>query len=211
MQKFIALLFFLAFNLGVLNAQIEFGFKAGLSSYELLDEGLIIQQSETNQLTLNLENLDYGVHFGLYSRVSFLNFYIEPGLIFNSASKTYRLESFDEEGVISSLKSESFRNLDIPLKVGYSISVLRFHTGPVAHVFLDAVSNLSDIDGFKADYDDAKYAWLFGAGIDIWKLRFDVDYELGVSKFGEHITINGSQYHFNERPSRILFSLGYKF
>jgi hypothetical protein len=53
--------------------------------------------------------------------------------------------------------------------------------------------------------------WQGGIGIEIKKFLLDVRYEGNLSKFGNHITVAGQDYSFDDRVSRLVFTLGVAF
>ncbi len=203
------ILFLLAYS--SLFSQFEIGVKAGISSLQLAEEGLVVKNDESGNLQLNFKDAEYGVHFGLYSRVSFLGIYVEPAFLLNSSQTNYSLIETNESGVFESIRADIYRDLTIPVKIGIDATLLRLHTGPVIHVQLDRTSSLLDAEGFSEDFDKARYGWLIGTGLDLWKLRFDMDFQFGLYRFGDHIVFQGQQFNFSERPARVVFTLGYAF
>ena len=191
-------------------AQIEIGVKAGISSLDLASDGIIVQNEENN-LALNFANAEYGVHFGLYSRLSFLGVFVEPAVIFNSSSVNYMVEDYSEGGVLTTLKNESYRHVDIPVLIGYKFSKLRLQGGPVAHFYLDSTSELFQISGYEQNFSDAKYGYQIGGGIDFWRLRVDCLYEGNLNKFGDHINIGGQEFNFGDSASRVIVNVGLAF
>lgn len=191
-------------------AQIELGIKAGISSMDLAAEGIIVQNDDNN-LELNFADAEYGVHFGVYTRLSFLGIFIEPAAIFNSSSVNYQLDDYSEEGVLTSLKNESYRFVDVPVLAGFKLGVLRIQGGPVAHFYLDSTSELFDINGYEQNFKEAKYGYQLGGGLDLGRLRFDCLYEGNLDNFGDHITIGGEDLAFSDSASRVVFNLGVKF
>lgn len=192
-------------------SQFEMGIKAGVSSTDLSPESLLINNGEsTTKLTIAQAN--YGYHFGLYTRLKIANIFIEPSFLFNSSSVDYNLEEhvFDT-GIINSIKSETFNNLDIPLMVGMKIGFFRIQGGPVAHIFINSASELTAINGYSQKFKDATYGIQGGIGLDILKIRLDLNYETNLSNFGGDIDINGTPYQFDQRPTRLVASLGIRF
>lgn len=193
-----------------LHAQIEFGVKTGLSSIDLADKSIILGDENNTEITV--ADAGYGIHFGLYSRVSLLNLYIEPALLFNSSTVDYNLkEEVFDEGVINTIRSESYNKLDIPVMVGMKMGFFRFHGGPVAHLHLNSASELTAINGYAQKFKEATYGFQAGVGLDILKLRIDVNYESNLSKFGDHINVGGQDFSFDDRPARLVASLGFRF
>ncbi|MEE9439406.1 MAG: hypothetical protein V3V14_10430 [Saprospiraceae bacterium] len=191
--------------------QFEFGAKAGLSSVEYATGSILIPNGDQN-VSLSVREADYGFHFGLYTRFHVANLFIAPSFLFNSANVDYNVEEllFDT-GIVKSVKSETFNNLDIPVMVGMKIGFLRIHGGPVAHIFISSTSELTTIEGYQQNFKDASFGIQGGIGLDILKFRVDVNYETNLSQFGDHITVLGQQFAFDERPSRIVASIGMRF
>lgn len=192
-------------------SQFEMGIKTGISSTEISPKSIVINSGD-NDMTLSVNEANYGFHFGLYTRVSFANLFIEPSFLFNSTSVDYNLrEEIFDTGVISSIRNESYNNLDIPLMVGIKIGPLRLQGGPVAHIFLNSASDLTAINGYAQKFKDASYGMQGGIGFDILKVRLDFNYESNLSLFGDHINVDGQPYDFDQRPGRLIASIGVKF
>jgi hypothetical protein len=183
----------------------------GISSTELSPKSILFNNGE-NDMSLSIREANYGFHFGLYTRVSFANLFIEPSFLLNSSSVDYDLtEEIFDTGIISNIRSEMYNNLDIPLMVGMKIGPFRIQGGPVAHIFLNSASDLTAINGYAQQFRNATYGLQGGLGLDVMKFRFDFNYETNVSIFGDHITIYGDSYDFAQRPGRFVASLGYRF
>lgn len=193
-----------------ISAQFEIGIKAGLSSTDVVSEGIMINENGKH-FQLSLDEANYGYHVGLYTRVSFLGIFIEPSFLLTSTETNFNLKSFGETDIVGTVFSESYQNLDIPLLIGMKVGFLRMQVGPVAHIFLSSSSDLYDISGYEQRFADATYGIQGGVGLDIWKFRIDINYEANLSAFGEHITIDGIPYSFGDNPSRIIASVGWKF
>lgn len=209
MRKIIIAFFLMSATLS--QAQFEMGLKTGLSSTELAQSSIFAKNNGQN-IQLSVADAKYGFHFGLYTRVSFLGIYVEPAFLFNSSNVDYNLdEGFFDSGIISTIRSETYNNLDIPLMIGCKLGFFRVQAGPVAHIFLNSASELTSIDGYSQKFKDASYGLQAGIGLDILKIRLDVNYEANLSKFGDHINIDGTDFDFDERPGRLVASLGIRF
>lgn len=192
------------------HGQFEWGVKVGISSFDLASEGLVFRNDE-HKYELNFANAEYGVHFGLYTRISFLGIYAEPAILFNSNTVNYDLGQLSEDGPFSTLKSETYRNVDIPLLLGTKLGVFRIQGGGVAHFYLDSTSDLFAINGYEQNFKEATYGIQFGAGVDIWRLRFDMLYETNLNPFGDHIMVNGEEFAFDDGADRVVMTLGIRF
>lgn len=193
-------------------SQFEIGIKTGISSTELTPKSILFNSEVENNMELSIRNANYGFHFGLYTRISIANIFVEPAFLFNSSSVDYDLsEEIFDTGIISSIRSESYNNLDIPLMVGIKIGPLRLQGGPVAHIFLNSASDLTAITGYAQKFRDASYGIQGGIGLDILRVRLDFNYETNLSLFGDHINVDGQPYDFDQRPGRLIASIGVKF
>lgn len=210
MKQFIILtaLFFSFY--GSLAAQVRFGVKAGLSSYDLANDGILIP-GDDHQISWNIKNAGYGHHFGVYTRLTLLGLYLEPSLLLNSNTVTYDIKTYGESGVFNTIKNEKYNTLDVPVLAGIKAGALRFQGGVVGHLFINSISDIVDIKGYEQRFEAATYGWQGGMGLDVWNLSLDLLYEGNFNKFGDHITIGGQPFSFSSRPSRLLLTLGYKF
>jgi len=192
-------------------SQFELGLRAGVSSTDLSPESLLLNDGETTT-QLSIREAKYGFHFGLATRVTIANIFIEPSFLFNSTTVDYNLdEQIFDTGIVSTIKSDTYNNLDIPLMVGMKIGFFRIQGGPVAHIFLNSASELTDIKGYSQKFQDATYGIQGGIGLDIWKIRIDLNYERNLSNFGGDIDVNGNSYSFDQRPARMIATVGLKF
>ena len=209
MRQFILIIFIFGV-LQVGQSQIEFGIKAGLSSYDLAKDGILISDGNQN-IEWNVNNAGYGHHFGIYTRLSALGIFLEPSLLFNSNTVSYDITTYGESGVFKTIKNEKYNHMDIPVIAGFKIGVLRFQGGVVGHLFINSISDVVDINGYQQRFKNATYGWQAGTGLDLWKLRLDLMFEGNFDKFGDHITVGGHDYAFANTPSRLMLTLGYKF
>jgi len=191
-------------------SQIEFGLKAGMSSYELAGNTLSVIQGN-QRLDWTVKNSRYGHHFGVYSRLKLLAVYFEPALMFHTNTMTYTLEEYSNQQQISkTIRNATYRHLDIPAILGLKVGFFRLQTGPVGHFFINDLSDLTETSEYGKKLDDATISWMAGAGIDLWRLRLDVNYEGPMHVFGESISLAGQTVEFSKNPGRILLTLGFK-
>lgn len=191
--------------------QFELGVKLGASSSQL-SEQTIFAPNGNDEVEISIADVPYGFHFGLYSRIKIFNIYLEPALLFNSSTVDYNIqEEIFDTGVVNTIRSETFNNLDIPLLVGMKFGFFRIQAGPVAHIFISSASELTAIEGYAQKVDEASFGLQGGIGIDILRVRLDFNYETNLSRFGDHITIGGQEFSFDDRPTRFVASMGIKF
>lgn len=212
MKKLIA---FLACLLALAPAysQLRLGLRAGFSTTDLqVDPSTVVSPGGLDYLKLAVDEAHFGLQGGLVIQASIgKRLLLQPEVLFNSTKVDYRVEDLTGPNATTTIKSEKYQNLDIPVIVGYRLGPLRLQAGPEAHVFLNSSSGLSDYEGYKEDFQKATFGWIAGLGLDIWNFMLDVRYEGNFTKFGDHITFYDKTYELGDPPSRWLFSLGYLF
>ncbi len=210
MKKTLILLVFASFLSTTLSSQIEFGMKAGLHSLDLVSESIVLPGSDQD-FEVDFVESEYGFQFGLYTRIKLFGIYIEPAAMLHSTSINYTLDEIGDEGVIGAVRNEKFTNLDIPVMIGFKLLFVKAFFGPVAHLNISSASDLIDIPAYAQRFDKATYGFQAGLGFELWKLRFEAKYEGNLSKFGEHIYVGDDNFAFDNRPSRIIANVGYRF
>ena len=190
-------------------AQVKFGLRGGLSSTDLKPESFIIKnQADVDAFTLSTREADYGYHLGIFLQAGGKKFFIQPELLFNSSSVTYSLESGGAGNIFNNVFNETYRNIDLPVMIGFKFGLLRLQGGPVAHFHINSSSELIDFEGYEEKFESFTYGYQTGIGLDFWKFVLDLKYEGNFSRFGDHFNFFGNQYSFDNRPGRIVASVG---
>ena len=150
-------------------------------------------------------------NFGLIGGISSVD--IKPSeVVFNSNRTTFKYKKFKSAQFYDTLfLKERYQNLDIPLMLGLKLGILRFNAGPVAHIFINNKSELTDLNGYESKFQTATFGYQMGIGFDLSKIMFDLRYEGNFTNFGEHINFNGTKYAFDKGPTRLIATLGIKF
>lgn len=192
-------------------SQVKFGVRAGLSSTDFNPKDLVVLNNDAaEQLKISVDEATYGFHFGLFTQIKAKKFVIQPEVVFNSNEIKYNLE--DLEGNVGSTVLDSRYNfVDIPVMVAYKLGPLRIQGGPVGHFFVNSVSDLKNLDGYKEKFDTAAWGVQYGFGLDIWKTVLDIKWERNFNNFGDHLVFNDVEYNFDDTQKRFIVSLGIKF
>ena len=205
-------LFFL-FSSQLLTAQLEAGIKAGVSNYSIANpiiDSITFRNNNIDEYRISVKDVNLGYHFGLYSRLQVWKIILQAEAVINSSSVSYKVEDisdFTEDVILT----EQYTTLDIPLVLGLKLGWFNLQGGVSGHMPISSVSELKDLDGYEANPPNFEYSYLGGFGIDIWRLRFDMRYELSTTFFGDHITYKGEKYQFADQENRIILGLAYKF
>lgn len=152
-----------------LSSPISFGLHAGLVNTKT--------DADTGSFAEVKEKADNGMMIGAFLRVNLNKWYVQPEL--NYVSRKSQLEVLGESYDIKT------KSLDVPILLGYKIVKLpafklRAFAGPVASFKIDD-SFKSTLDEIDEDFNGAVWNAKVGAGVDLWKLTLDVDYEFGLS------------------------------
>ncbi len=146
------------------------------------------------------EKADNGMMLGAFLRINLNKWYIQPELNYVARKSEIVVagESYD-------FKTKS---MDIPMLLGYKIVKLplfklRAFAGPVASFNIDNSFAKSFEDKYKdPDFKNASWNGKVGAGVDVWKLTLDVDYEFGLTDVSSE---------FLKKNKMVNVTLGFRF
>ncbi|WP_421919989.1 porin family protein [Marinifilum sp.] len=151
------------------SSPVNLGLHAGLVSTKI--------DSEFPSATTIKDKADNGMMLGAFLRINLNKWYLQPELNYVS-----RKSEIEVDGLSLDVKRKS---LDVPMLLGYKLVKLpafklRTFAGPVASFKIDDSfkSTLGEVD---EDFEGAVWNAKVGAGVDVWKLTLDVDYEFGLS------------------------------
>jgi len=150
--------------------------------------GLVSTKVDTD-LSGFKEKSENGMMLGAFARINLNKWYIQPELNYVNRKSTISSSAtlFGQE--LNADMDIERKSIDIPMLLGYKLVKLplfklRTFAGPVASFSID--DNLKDFitdgaDDFKPEMKNAVWNAKVGAGIDVWKLTLDVDYEFGLT------------------------------
>lgn len=204
----------LLFVLGILmplssQAQFDFGFKLGVHSLDLASDGIIVEDENSNDFELNIENANYGFHFGMFLRFQMDQLYIEPSITLNSNSVDYNIFESGQSSA-STIFNEKYQNVDIPILIGYDMGLIRINGGPVGHFNINKSSDLIDFPSYEQKFETMTFGWQAGIGVDLLNVGFNLSYEGNFSRFGNQFVIGGQEFELDTDPSRILFTVEFR-
>lgn len=176
----------LMLTVSFVNAQVNFGIKAGFNSSLNLDNIPSVRSGEYDLTNVKSE-LNNGFHLGAFGRLFFDKVYIQPELLYSMQKKDYEFTIQDASSQdIDVEKYVTFSTVDIPLLIGYKlldlkVANLRVFAGPKFR--LNAGSQVSfknltnsdpiDVEALKGEFKDSQVGLEAGAGVDI--LMFSLD------------------------------------
>lgn len=151
-------------------------------------------------------------HIGLQTRIKIAMFFVQPELYFNDGGGSVNLV---KENGTSELLNLDMKSVNLPVLLGVKLGPVRINAGPVGTYVLQDQSIPMEIEGAIEDYTvfTKGLTWGFqaGLGVDISKISIDARYEGSLSALGESVTIGGTQFNLDARPSQWVFSVGFWF
>ncbi|MEM6763742.1 MAG: porin family protein [Bacteroidota bacterium] len=193
---------------GTLQAQIKLkiGPRVGFSTNSIDGDDLNILDPVTrDSVLLKADNANLGFRFGLFTRLEFATFYIQPEVLLKTVNNEYRKE--DILTGLAEVRDESFLYVDVPVLVGFKLGPLRLQGGPLASILLSKDSELTDKDTLSRSFDDAEWAIQLGAGIDLWKLAIDLNYQINLQESTDGISVDGQSYQLDGDNTQLVLSV----
>jgi hypothetical protein len=186
-------------------SQIKFGIKAGAATTTVPTYSLT---NGTNNIEA-LKNAAWGLQAGVFLRLSLLGIYLQPEAVF--ATNTYDYKVTTVTG--SSVLSQKFNRMEVPVLLGFKIGPLRLNAGPSASVPIGSPKALINDPNFDNMYKGTTFGYQAGAGLDILKtLALDVRYGGSLSKkFGNAVSIGSQTFNLDERQPSLILSVGLMF
>lgn len=209
MKKILLLAFVSIIALGAsaqLASPISLGVHGGWASTKIDTKSLSVGNDVINDISSSATG---GYMLGIFTRINLGKLYIQPELNYSRKSGSVEMpyENTTTLKMGKILSDLTYSSIDIPLLLGYKIIKLPFvnvhvFAGPVASFSTSALEfNVTDIkdlatgdgDTFESsankNFNPKKAMWniKMGAGLEVWKLNLDVDYEMGLREFNKDI------------------------
>lgn len=149
---------------------------------------------------------EFGFQYGLFARIQVpvIGLYVQPEVLFSQT----------ESSITSGAQSVdlAFNRIDVPVLIGAKIGPLRINAGPALSFLTNAESDVSGlVTDIKNNYDNTSLGFQAGIGIDILKFVIDLKYEGALGEqFGDALTVGGNSFSTDQRPSQIVFAVGFK-
>ena len=181
----------LLLSVSFVNAQLNFGIKAGYNSSLGMNNLSSVKTGDYNLNSVNSE-LANGFHAGVFGRVFFDKIYLQPELLYAMGKKNYTLKINDANnnplGTFDKMVSVS--TVDVPLLLGYKVldlkivnlrvfagPKLRFNAGSTLE-FKNVTGGGFELGDLKDDVKAAQLGLEAGFGVDVLMLALDFRYNL---------------------------------
>lgn len=211
MKKLILVAIASFFLVQVSNAQLfNYGIKGGIGFSSLKIEDITgIDDGLSDVYDLVTGDGVMGYHVGFQTRINIAMIMIQPEIYFNAGGGT--VEQIVEGGATEILDVK-FNRIDIPLLLGVKLGPARLNVGPVGSFVISETTDLTELEpDFELFSSAMTWGFQAGLGLDLSKISLDVRYEGSLSVLGESLSIGGSEFALDARPSQWIISLGYWF
>ena len=168
-------------------AQIEFGIKGGLNFNSGLNETYLIEALQSQGKPdgdFNIFDKKTGHFFGLYSKIKFGRFYIQPEFLYAKINSEYDLTyTWNLLGKIINEFSENRIQIPVTVGIGLLQGKLNFFGGPAFNFISDVYFTENNENLSIADlYEKSLITLQYGISLNFGKLGFDFRINRG---FGE--------------------------
>ncbi|MEM6263478.1 MAG: porin family protein [Bacteroidota bacterium] len=168
---------------------------------------LITDADEFRDFRLKARESKFGYQVGLFSRLEFAGFFIQPEALLRSTGTEYEWRDVTSGDVTFS--DERFFFLDVPVNAGIKFGPFRLQGGPAFSFLVNRSSELDDPSTYERRFREVEYALQAGLGVDIWRFVFDVRYHYTINRSDNNFTVDGTSYDLSDKPNMMVFSLGY--
>lgn len=211
MKKIFLLALIVCLTAGMATAQlVKFGVKGGLNFSKLKFDDVSNVVSGASEYSLMEDESFQSFHVGVMTRINVFNMYIQPELYFNTSGGKVLVEDMSGTTTLSEVRQIKYNKIDVPVLLGMKFGPLRVNAGPVASIMLSESNEIEDIiPEMESMSKSASIGYQAGLGLDFLKFfTLDYRYEGSLSKWGDKISVGGTDYAFDSRGSMHLVSLG---
>ena len=196
-------------------SQINFGFKAGVSTTSLSMPTIKTISSGTTSFTVDaLTAAKYGFNGGVFVRLTLFGVYLQPELLLSTRTNNYTVQDVTSgQTTPAVIVKQNFNKVDVPVMLGFKLGPLRLNAGPEGSLLINSPKELISNPDYKNNYNRMTVGYQAGVGFDIFKLlTFDLRYEGSLKKYQNQIqNLTGTKFNMDDRQNAFLFSVGLMF
>ena len=217
LPKNMLLLMVALFTFQMLQAQINFGIKAGISpGFNTQNADLYVNRLDPeNEFAFNTVRVNNSIQVGAFMQKE-LNemFFLEFALLYNQSSVEYQAE-YLYPSITRSSKTQYFtetqRRLTLPAAIGVHLGNVDIKSGLLAHFAVSQDSNLDQIAGYRALDRQMSLGAHTSLTINVHNVAIELGCQIDFNNYGESHSVNGQSLSLMNAPTRLVASLAYKF
>jgi len=185
-------------------SQIRFGICGGINIVNVKADDFLATGSDYRLKFSNSSRMWY--HAGFISQIKIWHLFVQPQLVYTNIRNDIYVENINTHE--EDLREHIINRIDLPVLLGYRWSVFKIETGPVASVIIGDKSELKELTDYDLTLSKATVGFQAGFGLDVSKLSLDFKYEGNLSKLGNGIKVDDSEFNFDSRARQFIFSIG---
>jgi hypothetical protein len=181
----------------------QFGIKGGIGFQNL---NLQDFNGGNTWESLDPSNGNLGWHIGFQSRINLLLLKIKPELYFTRlhSQGTLKAKSGSNQDDID--YNFFIDRLDLPVLLAFELGPVGINVGPVVSTYMSNTAEQVTINT-----EGLGFGYQLGAGIKLGSITLDARYEGAFHNAVQSFTIGGTNFQADQRPSQLMFSVGYFF
>ena len=190
------------------SSKVMFGLRVGAATANIAADEVTFENAG-RQFKLVADNKEFSYHLGVFAQFRMNKWALQPEVVFRSAKADYMLSEFVTTEFISSIRTENYAYVDVPVMLAYRLGALRIQAGPAAKFYITSSTEFVGIAEFSESYQKVDFGYQAGIGLDIWRFIVDLKYDGDIEKVGDHMSFGGQSIDFGTQAGRFLFSIGY--
>ena len=214
MKKLILLVLVLCTSFISMDAQWNVYMKVGISpeSNPTNSPLIVNRQNPSEEFLFNLIQVKTQYFGGIQVRCDLgTNFFVESGATYTQRKSVYSVKyTMKRERIYQELQ-ETEDQLILPLSIGVKLKSFEFTSGFLGFVSLAKQSELNQIDGFSDQSNKAQMGWHAGAGINLNKVFFGLEYQSAMNRTGTGMSVHQQSLELRNVPGQCVFNMRYKF
>ena len=215
MKHILHILVFALLSGTMLQAQVSFGVKAGISPDQRLfnNQLFINSQDPVNEFIFNTKKLNNSIQAGFVLQAELdEHFFLEGQALYQYTSVQYSIDclgkDFFRSGDQATL-SEHLHRLTIPTAIGVHIGSVDIKSGFLTHFRIHEDSGLASLEGFQRDHKKINFGIHSAVALNLPGASLELGYQLDFENFGENRYVNGQSLAQYNAPGRLFISVGY--
>jgi hypothetical protein len=173
---------------------------------------IVNRQNPSEEFLFNLIQVKTQYFGGIQVRCDLgTNFFVESGATYTQRKSVYSVKyTMKRERIYQELQ-ETEDQLILPLSIGVKLKSFEFTSGFLGFVSLAKQSELNQIDGFSDQSNKAQMGWHAGAGINLNKVFFGLEYQSAMNRTGTGMSVHQQSLELRNVPGQCVFNMRYKF
>jgi hypothetical protein len=183
-----------------------FGIKMGYGFNNYSSDTLKIQNfNNQDTMSISIDNRGSTTYTSFFYRIPFEPFFIEIEPAISNYRIPIRIENIQDWNGGAITKYERFTTINLSLVLGVRVwETLRFQGGITSQYYFNLDSEMEPFSvNYSNDWEQYIQSWKVGAGIDLRRFSFEMNYENPFASIGNNINFFGQDYKFNLSRKRL--------